>query len=295
MKREPDIVVISDVHLGTYGCHAKELLRYLKSIRPKTLILNGDFVDMWQFKKRYFPLQHMQVLQRILRMAAKGTKVYYITGNHDDQLRKYTDFSTGNIHLRDKLLLQLKNKRVWIFHGDVFDASVRYSPWIAKLGGKGYDYLIRLNRFINAVRLFFGWERMSFAHKVKHRVKRAVRFIEDFEETAIQLAAEQGYDYVICGHIHQPQMRVAAHAGRQVTYLNSGDWVENLTALEYQWGQWTIYTYDEADYELLNKKLMVNGKQAEAQEDEFADLQGPAVELLSRIIQPDLTRLEGKL
>ena len=131
MKHEPDIVVISDVHLGTYGCHAKELLQYLKSIKPKTLIINGDFIDIWQFRKRYFPKEHMQVIQRILKMAAKGTKVYYITGNHDDVLRRYSDFSTGNIHLRDKLVLQLKGQRVWIFHGDIFDLSVRYSPFIA--------------------------------------------------------------------------------------------------------------------------------------------------------------------
>ncbi|RME94848.1 MAG: UDP-2,3-diacylglucosamine diphosphatase, partial [Bacteroidetes bacterium] len=238
MKREPDIVVLSDVHLGTYGCHAKELLKYLQHIRPQTLILNGVFFDMWQFKKSYFPREHMQVLQTVLRLAGQGTKVYYITGNHDDPLRKYTDFSTGNIHLRDKLLLQLKNQRVWIFHGDVFDASVRYSRWLAKLGGRGYDLLIVLNRLINRIRVCLGYGRMSFAHRIKHRVKEAVRFIHDFEETAIRLAAKQGYNYVLCGHIHQPQMRVAEYQGRQVTYLNSGDWVENLTALEYQWGQW---------------------------------------------------------
>lgn len=267
MKREPDIVVISDVHLGTYGCHAKELAQYLKSIKPKTLILNGDFIDMWQFSKRYFPQEHMQVIQRILRMAAKGTKVYYITGNHDDPLRRYTDFSTGNVHLRDKLLLQLKGKRVWIFHGDVFDASVRYAPWIAKLGAKGYDFLIILNRFINRIRLFFGMERMSFAKKVKQRVKEAVKFIEDFEETAIGLALEQSYDYVICGHIHRPQMKVVEHEGKEVTYLNSGDWVENLTALEYQWGQWTIYTYDEADYQAVNKRLQVKDGSFKEEED----------------------------
>jgi UDP-2,3-diacylglucosamine pyrophosphatase LpxH len=257
MKRELDIVVISDVHLGTYGCHAKELLDYLKSIKVDTLILNGDFVDIWQFRKRYFPKDHIQVIRRILKMASKGTKVYYITGNHDDALRKYSDFSSGNIHLRDKLVLKLKGKTYWIFHGDVFDVLIKYSPLIARLGGKGYDWLILINRLINKIRRALGKPRMSFAKKVKHQVKEAVKFIGDFENTAIQLAAEEDYDYVICGHIHRPQMRLVEVNGKTITYLNSGGWVENLTALEYQWGRWSIYEYDEVDYEFLSPRLQV--------------------------------------
>ena len=241
MKRELHIVIISDVHLGTYGCHAKELLNYLRSIQAGTLILNGDFIDMWQFKKRYFPKEHMLVIQRILKMAARGTKVYYITGNHDDPLRRYSDFSSGNIHLRDKLILQLKGKKYWVFHGDVFDVFIKYSPLVAKLGGKGYDWLIYINRFINKVRMTLGYPRMSLAGKVKNTVKEAVKFIGDFENTAIRLAFEQGFDYVICGHIHRPQMRTVEQKNASVTYLNSGDWIENLTALEYKWGKWSIY------------------------------------------------------
>ena len=136
MKRELDVVILSDVHLGTYGCHAKELLNYLKSIKPGMLILNGDFIDMWQFRKRYFPKDHIQVIQYILKMASKGVKVYYITGNHDDALRRYSDFSAGNIHLRDKLILQLGGKSYWIFHGDIFDLFIQYSPlfpaWVVR-------------------------------------------------------------------------------------------------------------------------------------------------------------------
>ncbi|MCB9284905.1 MAG: UDP-2,3-diacylglucosamine diphosphatase [Lewinellaceae bacterium] len=263
VKRELDIAIISDVHLGTYGCHAKELLQYLKSIQPRILILNGDFIDIWQFRKKYFPKEHLQVIQRILKMSGQGTKVYYITGNHDDTLRRYSDFSAGNIHLRDKLLLQLSGKNYWIFHGDVFDAFIKYSPWIARLGGKGYDFLIRVNRFINLLREAMGKSRMSFAKKVKHRVKEAVKFISDFENTAIQLAAEQGYDYVICGHIHRPQMRVVETDGGTVTYLNSGDWVESLTALEYQWGKWTLYEYDEMDYDYVSPRLRVDDPEPE--------------------------------
>ncbi len=259
MKRELDIAIISDVHLGTYGCHAAELLNYLKSIKPTVLILNGDFIDMWQFRKSYFPKSHVQVVQRIMKMAGNGTKVYYITGNHDDALRRFSDFSMGNIHLRDKLVLQLNGRKHWIFHGDVFDLFIQYSPLIARLGGQGYDWLIRANRFINNLRAKFGKPRMSFAGRVKNGVKEAVKFISDFEDTAIKMAEEQGYDYVICGHIHKPQMRRAGN----VTYLNSGDWVENLTALEYAHGKWSMFEYDEAEFEVVNPKLKVK--------EDFAD------------------------
>jgi len=270
MKRELDIVVISDVHLGTYGCHARELCNYLKSIKVDTLILNGDFIDIWQFRKRYFPKEHMMVLQQMLKMATKGTKVYYITGNHDDVLRRYTDFSSGNIHLRDKLVLQLGGKKYWLFHGDIFDASVKLSPYIAKLGGKGYDLLIVLNRLINKLRSIMGKPHMSFAKKVKYKVKEAVKFIGNFEETAIKLAAEQGYDYVICGHIHRPTMRVDEQFGKKIIYLNSGDWVENLTALEYQWGRWSIYEYDQTDYDQLSSLLRVKEDEKEAMNELIA-------------------------
>ena len=247
-KRKVEVAVISDVHLGTYGCHAKELLDYLSSIKPKILVLNGDIIDIWQFRKSYFPSKHLEVIKKIISMSTKGTKVYYITGNHDEFLRKFTDLHMGNISLIDKLVLELDHKRAWIFHGDVFDVFINYSPFIARLGGKGYDFLILLNRFINKLRVAMGMARMSFAHKVKYRVKEAIKFIHDFEETAIRLAAEHDYDYVICGHIHQPVIRTVNHDQKAVCYMNSGDWVENLTALEYRWGQWSLYEYHELDF-----------------------------------------------
>ncbi|MEM6699390.1 MAG: UDP-2,3-diacylglucosamine diphosphatase [Bacteroidota bacterium] len=251
-KRKLDLVVISDVHLGTYGCRAKELLDYLRSIETERLILNGDFIDIWQFKKKYFPKEHMQVLHKVLKMAENGTKVYYITGNHDDRLRRYADLTTGNLFLRNQLTIRLNRKKYWIFHGDVFDLSIQYSPFIAKLGGKGYDYLIVLNRLVNKLRIKLGKAEMSLASKIKDSVKQALKFVDDFEEKAINLAAEKDYDYVICGHIHRPQMRATEKGGKQIIYLNSGDWIENLTALEYKWGQWSIYRYDQSDYATTN-------------------------------------------
>lgn len=249
-KREVDIVVISDVHLGTYGCHAKELLKYLKSIKPKMLILNGDIIDIWQFSKSYFPEAHTKVLRRILKFVTDGIPVYYLTGNHDEMLRKFADFNLGSFQLLNKLVLNIDGKRAWIFHGDVFDVTMQYSKWLAKLGAIGYDSLILINSFVNWWLKLFGREKMSFSKKVKAKFKDAVKFINQFEQTAADLAVEKGYQYVICGHIHQSEIREikATDNPGSVTYLNSGDWVENLTALEYHNNNWTIFTYKPEDF-----------------------------------------------
>lgn len=243
-KRNIDLVVISDVHLGTYGCHAKELLKYLSGINPKTLILNGDIIDIWQFRKSYFPKSHLKVVKKIMDFAAKGTRVYYITGNHDEMLRKFSNTSIGNIAIADKVVLTLHGKKAWFFHGDVFDSSVHHAKWIAKLGGVGYDYLILLNRCINWMLARAGREPYSLSKKIKASVKKAVRFISDFEETAAELAIENGYDYVVCGHIHEPNITIRQNRKGSVMYLNSGDWIENLTALEYNNKEWKLYRYN---------------------------------------------------
>jgi UDP-2,3-diacylglucosamine pyrophosphatase LpxH len=281
MKKKLDIVVLSDIHLGTYGCHAKELNNYLKSIQPRTLVLNGDIFDMWYFKKSYFPKEHMEVVRRILKMAVNGTKVYYLTGNHDDVLRKFGEFSLGLIQLRNKLVFQIDGRTHWVFHGDVFDASIQKARWLARLGGEGYDMLIRINRLTNRIRKAFGFAPVSFASKIKRGVKGAVKHVSDFEDTAIQLAAEKGYDCVICGHIHQPQMReVTANNGSTVSYLNSGDWVENLTALEFANGKWSLYQYDKMEHEVLNPRLHVTDSEPNVytlkREEMLPDLQGIA-------------------
>lgn len=248
-KRTVEVVVVSDVHLGTYGCHAKEFLNYLQSISPKLLILNGDIIDGWQFSKRYFPISHLQVIKEIMSHVTKGTQVVYITGNHDEMLRRYTDIEMGCFKLTDKLVLEIDGKKTWIFHGDVFDRTTKGSAkLIAKLGGHGYDLLILINRFVNTVLKLFGKEKMSFSKKVKNGVKKAVSFINDFEQTAAELAIQESYDTVICGHIHQPQQKIIETNNGKVNYLNSGDWVENLTALEFNNGSWEIYQYNEKDF-----------------------------------------------
>jgi len=245
IKRKIEIAVISDVHLGTYGCQAKPLLTYLNSIEPKKLILNGDIIDIWQFSKRYFPKSHMKVIKRIMDMASNGVEVIYITGNHDEMLRKFSDTTIGNISIVDKAVIELDGKRAWFFHGDVFDLSIQNAKWLAKLGGYGYDFLILLNRFVNWCLEKLGKERYSLAKRIKNSVKSAVKYISNFETVITDLAIENGYDYVICGHIHQPKMLTKKNKYGETLYLNSGDWVENFTALEYQFKRWKIYHYSE--------------------------------------------------
>lgn len=248
LKRPVEIVVLSDIHLGTVGCHALELLQYLNSIDPKMLVLNGDFIDIWNFKKYYWPEAHMMVLKTLLTMMTNGTDIYYLTGNHDEVLRKVSSLQLGPLFIRDKLVLTLNSEKVWIFHGDIFDITMKQSKWIAKVGGHGYDLLILLNRTINKISMKIGRGKLSLSKKIKNSVKKAVRFIDDFETTAMDIAINEGYDYVICGHIHQPKIRGYENEKGSVIYMNSGDWIENLTALEYDGEEWSMYQYKEADF-----------------------------------------------
>jgi len=242
-KRPLDIAVISDVHLGTYGCHADELLTYLNSIAPKKLILNGDIVDIWQFSKRYFPKSHLKIIKKIINMASKGTEVIYITGNHDELLRRFSDTKMGNFSIVDKLILDLNGQKAWFFHGDVFDLSIQNAKWLARMGGYGYDSLILMNRWVNWCLDKMGKEKYSLSSKIKQSVKSAVKYVQDFEETAASLAIENGYDYVVCGHIHQTKKEIIETPKGRTTYLNSGDWVESLTALEFHLNRWKVYHY----------------------------------------------------
>jgi UDP-2,3-diacylglucosamine pyrophosphatase LpxH len=244
-KRKVEYAIISDVHLGTYGCHAKELRRYLKSIKPKHLILNGDFVDIWQFSKRYWPKSHMKVIKTIMDMALSGTKIHYITGNHDEMLRKFAGTKLGNIEITNKMLINVNGEQVWIFHGDVFDVTMQHARWLTKLGATGYDILILLNRFINSILVSIGRERISLSKRIKNSVKSAVKFINQFEDLTASLAIENGYQRVICGHIHQPEIRLMKQSQGEVIYMNSGDWVENLTSIEFANGEWSLKRFDE--------------------------------------------------
>jgi UDP-2,3-diacylglucosamine pyrophosphatase LpxH len=280
-KRKVQVAVISDVHLGTYGCRAKELNQYLKSIDPEILVLNGDIIDIWQFSKRYWPEAHMKIVQRIFKLLANGTKVYYLTGNHDEMLRKFTDFKMGELEILDKLVLNLDGKKAWIFHGDVFDITMKSAKWLAKLGAIGYDTLIMINSLVNWVsEKILRRGKVSLSKKVKNSVKSAIKFIDDFEQTAIDIAIENGYEYVLCGHIHQPALREASNANGKTLYLNSGDWIENLTALEYNDGAWSLYHHIESNEPEVSPE--------EQTEEETLNKQVPKMEvLLQSILKAD--------
>jgi UDP-2,3-diacylglucosamine pyrophosphatase LpxH len=255
------------VHLGTYGSRAKELHLYLKSIKTNTLILNGDIIDIWQFKKYYWPKSHMKVIKQIVSLASKGTRVYYITGNHDETLRKFAGMRVGNIEIVNKLELNMSGKKAWIFHGDVFDVIMQHSKWLAKAGAIGYDFLILLNVVINFFSRLMGKGKVSLSKKIKDNVKTAVKYINNFEETAALLAIRKGFDYVICGHIHHPDSRIVTDdRNNSIHYLNSGDWIENLTSLEYNNGEWEIYKFRE------DKSLIMESEEKEDPTFSIADL-----------------------
>jgi UDP-2,3-diacylglucosamine pyrophosphatase LpxH len=268
-KRQVDIIVISDVHLGTYGCRAKELLHYLKSIKPKIVVLNGDIIDIWQFNKSYWPKSHMKVIKHIMNWLSKGVKVYYITGNHDEMLRKFEGFKMGSFQILNKLILELDNQeKAWIFHGDVFDVTMQHSKWLAKLGAIGYDSLIIINSLANWIsETVFKKGKLSFSKKVKNSVKGAIKFINGFEETAADIGISMNYQYVVCGHIHHPEMRKIEQNHGSIMYLNSGDWIENLTALEYHKGQWDLFRFSE-----LERMAMLHGTDEEVEEMDIKQL-----------------------
>ena len=246
-KRFVDVVVVSDLHLGTYACRAKEFLAYLKSISPRLLILNGDIIDGWQFSRHYFPTVHMAVIQEIFQLLSNGTRVIYITGNHDEILRRYSDVHLGNFQLTDKIVIEINGKMTWIFHGDVFDHTTKRQARLwTKLGSNGYASLLAFNSFINKLMKLMGKKKLSLSKRIMEQFNKRMVNIDAFETMIAELAIEKKYDSVICGHIHQPQKRNIKTDKGIVTYLNSGDWVEHLTALEYHDNDWHIYSYDES-------------------------------------------------
>lgn len=256
-KRCVDVVVLSDLHLGTYGCHAREIVTYLKSISPQILVLNGDIIDIWQFSKHYFPSTHVAVIKEILNLITSGTRVIYVTGNHDEMLRRYSDLQMGQFQLTDKLVIEIDNKMTWIFHGDVFDNTTKGgAKFWSRMGSNGYAVLLGFNRFINKLMRLFGREKISLSKNVMQKVNESIIKIDEFETLIAELAIQKNYDYVICGHIHQPQKRVITNKNGSVVYLNSGDWVDHLTSLEYYQNDWHIYKYEESNMKTINVKEM---------------------------------------
>ena len=220
---------ISDVHLGSRGCRADLLHEFLKSVDVETLFLVGDIVDLWALRKTFFwPQEHNNVMRTLLGKAKNGTRVIYIPGNHDAHIREFCGSAFGNLEIhREYVHATADGRRLLVMHGDEFDTVVKCSPWLARLGARAYDFLLRMNRYVNALRRLFGYPYWSLASYLKHRVKNAVQYISSFERAVAHAARRRRVDGVVCGHIHRAEMTEIDG----VTYCNDGDWVESCTAL----------------------------------------------------------------
>ena len=224
-------IFISDVHLGTKGCQAEVLDDFLRNNNSEKLYLVGDIIDGWKLQKRiYWPQEHSNVIRKVIGKARKGTKVYYIPGNHDEVLRKWMDMDLrfGRIKIvQDRVHKGADGKEYYVVHGDAFDGITRLAPWVAWLGDSAYTVTQDLNRWYNQLRKKLGMGYWSFSKFLKHNVKRAVDFVFKFEENITIYCSKKRYAGVICGHIHTPTIKDIGN----VKYMNCGDWVENTTAL----------------------------------------------------------------
>lgn len=248
--RELEVAVISDLHLATYACKPKKVLRYLKSILPKTLVLNGDIIDSWRFSRNYFPKNQLKVVRQIIKMMEKGVQVYYITGNHDEFLRKFTPTKVGNLKIVTQLILELDGMNTWIFHGDIFDSTFHGKKWLAKFGAALKGFLSVLNRLINQMLQFFGKNEVILYKSIKYRIIRDKLNLSATESKILNAALAQGYQTVICGHTHVPKEKEMTVTGKTVRYLNCGDWVEHFTAAEYNDGKWRLFFQTDLEEEL---------------------------------------------
>ena len=224
-------VWISDVHLGTPGCKAEHLVEFLKSHTCDTLYLVGDIIDGWKLKNNfYWPQEHTNVVRKVLTKAKRGTRVYYVTGNHDEFLRKFVGFrlELGNIKFVNELVDQTADgRKLLITHGDAFDVITRYHAWIAMAGDSLYEGTMRFNYWFNRARSLLGMGYWSLSAFAKQHVKTAVNVVSTFEESVAHECRRRGLDGVVCGHIHHAEMRDIGG----VSYHNCGDWVESCTAL----------------------------------------------------------------
>lgn len=222
-------VWISDLHLGTPGCQAEALLRFLRDLECETLYLVGDIIDGWQLRRSwYWPQPHNDVVQKLLRKARKGTRVIFVPGNHDEFARKYVTHNFGGVEVVDECIhVTADGKRLWVTHGDLYDGVIQYARWMAVAGDMAYEFTLKVNRWFNRIRAKCGLPYWSLSRYLKHKVKRAVSFIAAFEEAVAREAKKRGAHGVVCGHIHHAEIREIDG----VLYCNDGDWVESLTAL----------------------------------------------------------------
>ena len=262
-------VIVSDVHLGAPGCRIEEVNHFLKHIKCKRLILNGDIIDSWQLKRRsgYWSRKHSQFIKIVLNKVVKDdTKVIYLRGNHDDILDRFLPISFAGVFVTDKYVLRSAQGDYLVVHGDIFDAITTHLKWLAKLGDIGYNWLLKINRYYNAYRAWRGKPYYSLSARIKAKVKGAVSFISSFEETLVDIARQRNFKGVICGHIHT----AADKDMNGVHYLNSGDWVESLTAIvEHTDGRFEVIEYAEF-LRRLDQKAQQRALKAQLREQQLA-------------------------
>ena len=222
-------VFISDVHLGFRGCQAEYLLDFLNNVDMDRLVLVGDIVDLWSLKKSlYWPAAHQEVLRTIFRLSKTGTEVVYVPGNHDEAAREFCGLAFGDITIHRQLIHETADgRRLLVMHGDEFDGAVEFSGWLKHFGSFLYDRMVDIARVVHFLRRRLGRPYWSLASWIKHAVPNAMTYILAFEKAAAQEAAHRGYDGVVCGHIHRPELRTVDG----ILYCNDGDWVEHCTAL----------------------------------------------------------------
>lgn len=222
-------VFVSDIHLGTAGCQAKPLLDFLKHHPSDNLYLVGDIIDGWQLRRRWFwPQAHNDVVQKLLRRARKGCRVVFIPGNHDEFARAFVGHQFGGIEVHaDTVHTTADGRKLWVTHGDYFDAVIQRAKWLAYTGDYAYEFTLRMNRHLNHLRARLGLPYWSLSAYLKHKVKMALNYVTDFEKAVAQEARHRGHDGVVCGHIHRAEMRTIDGT----LYCNDGDWVESRTAL----------------------------------------------------------------
>lgn len=247
--REIEIAIISDLHLATHACKPKRVIRYLKSVQPKKLVLNGDIIDSWRFSRNYFPKNHLKVIRQIIKMMEKGVEVIYITGNHDEFLRKISHVKIGNLKIQNQLVLDLNGNKTWIFHGDIFDPAIHKTPWLARLGAAAYGLLTIFNKGLNKVVTLFGISEIIIYKTIKDKVLNEKLDLSRFETSVLKAANAQGYSTVICGHTHKPKSKELKIEEKALRYINCGDWLEHFTAAEYYDGNWHLYYHQDQNDE----------------------------------------------
>jgi len=246
-KRVIEIAVISDLHLATHACKPKKILEYLKTIQPEILVLNGDIIDSWRFTRNYFPKSQLKVIRRFIKMMEKGTRIYYVSGNHDEFLRKFSGTKIGRLEIVNQYVFEYEGEKTWIFHGDIFDKIIHRSKGVAKLGAALYGLLTIVNQLINVLIRKCGGQELIIYKVLKKNFVRKKKSSTKFEAELARSAVAQGYATVICGHTHLPKYETLETGGQQIKYINCGDWVEHLTAAEFYNGRWHLYTHPEVD------------------------------------------------